>query len=95
MIWQKASLGSQFERFLASEKWLKFLKKNSDLHDSLAQLVEQYTFNVWVLGSSPRGITSETTKVYGEKLVPMESKLRKAISKSISEIKLNSQGVEK
>jgi len=27
MIWQKASLGSQFERFLATEKWLKFLKK--------------------------------------------------------------------
>jgi hypothetical protein len=57
MIWQKASLGSQFERFLATEKRLKFLKKNSDLYDSLAQLVEQYTFNVWVLGSSPRGIT--------------------------------------
>jgi|GEM_PF-6667888 len=36
MIWQKASLGSQFERFLATEKWLKFLKKNSDLYDSLA-----------------------------------------------------------
>lgn len=26
--------------------------------DSVAQLVEQYTFNVWVLGSSPSGITS-------------------------------------
>jgi hypothetical protein len=26
-------------------------------HDSVAQLVEQYTFNVWVLGSSPSGIT--------------------------------------
>ncbi len=25
--------------------------------DSVAQLVEQYTFNVWVLGSSPSGIT--------------------------------------
>ena len=23
----------------------------------VAQLVEQYTFNVWVLGSSPNGIT--------------------------------------
>ena len=31
-------------------------KKN----DSLAQLVEQYTFNVWALGSNPRGITKET-----------------------------------
>ena len=25
--------------------------------DSVAQLVEQYTLNVWVLGSSPSGIT--------------------------------------
>ncbi len=25
--------------------------------DSVAQLVEQYTFNVWALGSSPSGIT--------------------------------------
>ena len=28
-------------------------------NDSVAQLVEQYTFNVWVLGSSPSGITKE------------------------------------
>jgi hypothetical protein len=27
--------------------------------DSVAQLVEQYTFNVWVLGSSPSGITTK------------------------------------
>ena len=26
-------------------------------NDSVAQSVEQYTFNVWVLGSSPSGIT--------------------------------------
>lgn len=25
---------------------------------SIAQLVEQYTFNVWVVGSSPAGITN-------------------------------------
>ena len=30
--------------------------------DSVAQLVEQYTFNVWVLGSSPSGITDKTLK---------------------------------
>ena len=29
-------------------------------NDSVAQLVEQYTFNVWVLGSSPSGITTKT-----------------------------------
>jgi hypothetical protein len=28
-------------------------------NDSVAQLVEQYTFNVWVLGSSPSGITGK------------------------------------
>jgi hypothetical protein len=28
-------------------------------YDSVAQLVEQYTFNVWVLGSNPSGITDE------------------------------------
>ena len=26
----------------------------------VAQLVEQYTFNVWALGSNPSGITKET-----------------------------------
>ena len=30
--------------------------------DSVAQLVEQYTFNVWVLGSNPSGITKEVHK---------------------------------
>ena len=27
--------------------------------DLVAQLVEQYTFNVWALGSSPNGITKK------------------------------------
>ena len=31
-------------------------------YDSVAQLVEQYTFNVWVLGSSPSGITVKFKK---------------------------------
>ena len=58
MIWQKASLGSQIERFLTLFERLKFLKiKVRNKYDSVAQLVEQYTFNVWVLGSSPSGIT--------------------------------------
>lgn len=26
--------------------------------DSVAQLVEQYTFNVWVLGSNPSRVTN-------------------------------------
>ncbi len=34
-------------------------------NDSLAQLVEQYTFNVWALGSNPRGITK---KVHFERI---------------------------
>jgi hypothetical protein len=28
-------------------------------NDLVAQLVEQYTFNVWALGSSPSGITEK------------------------------------
>jgi hypothetical protein len=32
------------------------------INDSVAQLVEQYTFNVWVLGSNPSGITNLTWK---------------------------------
>ena|GEM_PF-2940640 len=31
-------------------------------NDSVAQLVEQYTFNVWVLGSNPSGITKEAER---------------------------------
>ena len=31
------------------------------VQDSVAQLVEQYTFNVWVLGSNPSGITKKAT----------------------------------
>lgn len=34
----------------------------SPLLDSVAQLVEHYTFNVVVLGSNPSGITREETK---------------------------------
>ena len=30
--------------------------------DFVAQLVEQYTFNVWALGSSPSGITKTSAK---------------------------------
>ena len=30
-----------------------------NIGDFVAQLVEQYTFNVWVLGSSPNGITEK------------------------------------
>ena len=29
------------------------------MRDSVAQLVEQYTFNVWALGSSPSRITTQ------------------------------------
>ncbi len=33
------------------------------LEDPVAQLVEQYTFNVWALGSNPSGITVKLRKV--------------------------------
>ena len=38
-------------------------------NDSVAQLVEQYTFNVWALGSSPSGITGFTSKIMKAALV--------------------------
>ncbi len=34
-------------------------------NDSVAQLVEQYTFNVWVLGSNPSGITLKASQLRG------------------------------
>ena len=37
----------------------RFLQK---VNDSVAQLVEHYTFNVGVLGSNPSGITSQNLK---------------------------------
>ncbi|MEY4861744.1 MAG: hypothetical protein RL059_1448 [Bacteroidota bacterium] len=57
-------------------------KKN----DSLAQLVEQYTFNVWALGSNPRGITKRVHFIYEvgffilqwQELGPVSEKNRKA-----------------
>lgn len=33
-------------------------------NDSVAQLVEHYTFNVGVLGSSPSGITTKASKKF-------------------------------
>ena len=36
--------------------------KSSLNNDFVAQLAEQYTFNVWVLGSSPNGITLTKVK---------------------------------
>ena len=42
------------------------LRKTKKDFDSVAQLVEQYTFNVWVLGSSPSGITGKNlTEMWG------------------------------
>ena len=47
-----------FALFLHSfKKPLESKKDFLDENDSVAQLVEQYTFNVWVLGSSPSRIT--------------------------------------
>ena len=44
-------------RLLVALKSLNNSLPIPSFYDLLAQLVEQYTFNVWVLGSSPRGIT--------------------------------------
>jgi hypothetical protein len=43
-------------------RFLNGLIAQTKKFDSVAQLVEQYTFNVWVLGSSPSGITKQSLK---------------------------------
>ncbi len=44
--------------------------------DSVAQLVEQYTFNVWALGSSPSGITKTPLNIQRRfSFIPKENKL--------------------
>jgi hypothetical protein len=48
---------SLFTVFLHSQKTTGTSRAAVHGNDSVAQLVEQYTFNVWVLGSSPSGIT--------------------------------------
>ena len=40
--------------------FILFLQTILKWNDLVAQLVEQYTFNVWVLGSSPSQITEKT-----------------------------------
>ncbi len=49
--------GFLFHLFLHSQNGIQQCIFSSKEGDSVAQLVEQYTFNVWVLGSSPSGIT--------------------------------------
>ena len=39
-------------------------------YDLLAQLVEQYTFNVWVVGSNPTGITNTSVAQLVERRSP-------------------------
>jgi hypothetical protein len=52
-----------FPLFLHSQNERAVYKSlDCEADDSVAQLVEQYTFNVWVLGSSPSGITKSTIK---------------------------------
>ena len=48
----------QYYRLLAALKGLNNLLPIPSFIDPVAQLVEQYTFNVWVLGSNPSGITA-------------------------------------
>ncbi|MEN9299311.1 MAG: hypothetical protein RLZZ429_1624 [Bacteroidota bacterium] len=51
--------GFLFHLFLHSQNEIQRCIFSSKEGDSVAQLVEQYTFNVWVLGSSPSGITQK------------------------------------
>ncbi len=40
---------------IADKLWIL---SSQNRNDFVAQLVEQYTFNVWVLGSNPSGVTT-------------------------------------
>jgi hypothetical protein len=40
----------------------RFYRATIRSFDLVAQLVEQYTFNVWALGSSPSGITKQCSE---------------------------------
>jgi hypothetical protein len=55
------------EDSVAQYHW-HFAKEYSKLIDSVAQLVEHYTFNVGVLGSNPSGITIEKKPFRQERL---------------------------
>ena len=54
---QRVYGGNYFCKSLLRMDFDLFLHSQKTGNDSVAQLVEQYTFNVWVLGSSPSGIT--------------------------------------
>ncbi len=51
--------------YFCTPKTGRGLIKRSFSSDSVAQLVEQYTFNVWALGSSPSGITKSLVILRG------------------------------
>ena len=55
-----------FDLFLRSQKSCAFF-----VADCVAQLVEQYTFNVWVLGSSPSAITSQSSVTNSQVVKPV------------------------
>ncbi len=47
--------------FIFAPRFGKICKTKFQNHDSVAQLVEHYTFNVRVLGSNPSGITKKAS----------------------------------
>jgi hypothetical protein len=49
-----------FALLLEALEEMRFFGNEGLRDDLVAQLVEQYTFNVWALGSSPSGITEKT-----------------------------------
>jgi hypothetical protein len=49
-----------FALLLEALEEMRFFGNEGLRDDLVAQLVEQYTFNVWALGSSPSGITKKS-----------------------------------
>ena len=63
-----------------AEKYPCVSLRSQSGNDSVAQLVEQYTFNVWVLGSSPNGITKKPRKSRGFFIVSILPSCQSGIS---------------
>ena len=55
-LWQAFHLFFKFH-FARMKKPIIFALPFTEWNELVAQLVEQYTFNVWALGSSPSGFT--------------------------------------
>jgi hypothetical protein len=72
----EVEIAAFFEHYVFFVQIILFLQPLEKANDSVAQLVEQYTFNVWVLGSSPSGITKKSESEVRARLAQMDLQTR-------------------